>query len=63
VELRPKEDNPEEQRQNADEVSLGLHVLTRRSLGKNGCGVKKSIYGLGVLLATNLFVRASKVLS
>jgi hypothetical protein len=32
VELRPKEDNPEEQRQNADALSLGLHVLTKTKL-------------------------------
>ncbi len=32
VELRPKEDNPEEQRQNADTVRLGLHVLTKTKL-------------------------------
>jgi hypothetical protein len=32
VELRPKEDDPEEQRQNADAVRLGLHVLTKTKL-------------------------------
>jgi len=32
VELRPKKDNPEEQRQNADMPSLGLHVLTKTKL-------------------------------
>jgi len=32
VELRPQEDNPEEQRQNADALSLGLHVLTKTKL-------------------------------
>jgi hypothetical protein len=32
VELRPKEDKPEEQRQNADAVRLGLHVLTKTKL-------------------------------
>jgi hypothetical protein len=32
VELRPKEDKPEEQRQNADAARLGLHVLTKTKL-------------------------------
>ena len=32
VELRPNEDDPEEQRQNADALSLGLHVLTKTEL-------------------------------
>ena len=32
VELRPKKDTPEEQRQNADMPSLGLHVLTKTKL-------------------------------
>ncbi len=32
MELRPKKDNPEEQRQNADAVRLGLHVLTKTKL-------------------------------
>ena len=32
MELRPKEDNPDEQRQNADALSLGLHVLTKTEL-------------------------------
>ncbi len=32
VELRPKEEDPEEQRQNADAVRLGLHVLTKTKL-------------------------------
>ena len=29
MELRPEEDDPEEQRQNADAMSLGLHVLIK----------------------------------
>ena len=32
MELRPQEDDPKEQRQNADAVSLGLHVLTKTKL-------------------------------
>jgi hypothetical protein len=32
VELRAEEDDPEEQCQNADAVSLGLHVLTKTKL-------------------------------
>lgn len=32
VELRPKKDNREEQRQIADMPSLGLHVLTKTKL-------------------------------
>jgi hypothetical protein len=32
VELRTKEDNPEEQCQNADALRLGLHVLTKTKL-------------------------------
>jgi hypothetical protein len=32
VELRSQEDDPEEQRQNADTLSLGLHVLTKTKL-------------------------------
>ena len=32
VELRPEEDDPEEQRQNADAMSSGLHVLTKTKL-------------------------------
>jgi len=32
VELRPEEDNSEEQRQNANSLSLGLHVLTKTKL-------------------------------
>ena len=32
MELRPKKDNPEEQRQNADMPSIGLHVLTKTKL-------------------------------
>ncbi len=32
MELRPEEDDPEEQRQNADASSLGLHVLTKTKL-------------------------------
>ena len=32
VELRPQEDDPEEQRQNADAARLGLHVLTKTEL-------------------------------
>jgi hypothetical protein len=32
VELRPEEDDPEEQGQKADAVSLGLHVMTKTKL-------------------------------
>ena len=32
VELRAEEDDPEEQRQNADALRLGLHVLTKTKL-------------------------------
>ena len=32
VELCPKEDNTEEQRQNADTMGLGLHVLSKTEL-------------------------------
>lgn len=32
MELRAQEDDPEEQRQNADMLSLGLHVLTKTKL-------------------------------
>lgn len=32
MELRPKKDDPEEQRQNADMPTLGLHVLTKTKL-------------------------------
>ena len=41
---------------------LACMCLLRRSLGRNGCGVKKTIYLLGASLATNLLVRPSKVL-
>ncbi len=32
MELRPQEDDPEEQCQDADALSLGLHVLTKTKL-------------------------------
>jgi hypothetical protein len=32
MELRPQEDDPKEQRQNADAMSSGLHVLAKRKL-------------------------------
>jgi hypothetical protein len=41
---------------------LACMCLLRRSLGKNGCGVKKTIYFLGCLFATNRGFRTSKVL-
>ena len=63
VELRPKEEYPEEQRQNADAVRLGLHVLTKTKLRQEWLrGQEVHLRSGGVLLATNLFVRASKVL-
>jgi len=54
VELRPKEDDPEEQCQNADALSLGLHVLTKTKLRPEWLQGQ----GLGVVecspLATNV---------
>jgi len=62
VKLRPKEDDPEEQRQNADEVRLGSHVLTKTKLRPEWLQGQVN-GGLDVLLLRNRPThRASKVL-
>jgi hypothetical protein len=47
MELRPNEDNPEEQRQNADMLSLGLHVLTKTKLSLEWLQGQVTLLGKG----------------
>jgi hypothetical protein len=49
VELRPKENDPEEQRQNANVLSLGLHVLTKTKLRPEWLGGQGSLSFLSFL--------------
>lgn len=62
MELRPQEDDPEEQRQNADAVRLGLHVLTKTELRQEWLRGQENDLLPGFLFTTNRGFRTSKVL-